>query len=456
MKNRTKNAKPVSITVFEYGLLSASDKPAHDSVKVISTAAFDYLKQCCLCDDTESRFLKLKIAFGREVLQVQNYAGLVLCPDGTQIEILPKVAKVAVDDDEVEGARQSLLMMLKSLKQFRHLQTEVAGIKTQKMPLLEVFIAQFLHSVNQLIKKGIRSEYVREQSNNTFLKGKLLHSQQLKHNFINQHRFYVEFDNYLTDKPANRVIHSALAIVLKYTKLNKNLKLCQELLFAFNEIPFSKDHKRDFSAITLQRGMVHYDVPLKWARLVLDGLSPQAMSGDHQTYSLLFPMEALFESFVAHYLSKNLPATAQLKTQVQGKSLVHYGDKKYFLLKPDLILTPAGQQSIILDTKWKLLDQNKSDGKDKFGLSQADFYQMLAYGYKYLASSGQLVLIFPKSAQFDKPLQHSFAFDNQHRLRLNVLPFDISSKCKSRIDLKVFGITHSSTEQNNFPKVQSL
>lgn len=446
MQNRTKSAKPVSITVFEYGLLTASDKPAHDSVKAISTAAFDYLKKCCLCDESESRFLKLKIAFGREVLQVQSYAGVVLCPDGTQIEILPKVAKWPLDADEAEGARQSLFMMLKSLKQFRHLQTEVAGIKTQKMPLLEVFIAQFLQSVNQLIKKGIRSEYVREQSNNTFLKGKLLHSQQLKHNFINQHRFYVEFDNYLTDKPANRVIHSALAIVSKHTKLNKNLKLCQELLFAFNEIPLSKDHKSDFSAITLQRGMAHYDVPLKWARLVLDGLSPQAMSGNNQAYSLLFPMEALFESFVAHYLSKNLPETIQLKTQMQGKSLVHYGDKKYFLLKPDLMLTPEGQPSIILDTKWKLLDQTKTDGKDKFGLSQADFYQMLAYGYKYLNSSGLLILIFPKSAQFDKPLQHSFVFDDAHQLKLRVLPFDINHRSNVRIDLSALGLSHPNEE----------
>ena len=439
MKTLPKNGMPENITVFEYGFLCA-DK--HDSVSTISATAFNYLKRCCLCDETESRFLKLKIAFGREVLQVQNYVGVVLCPDGTQIEILPKVAKVAVDD-EAEGARQSLLMMLKSLKQFRHLQTEVAGIKTQKMPLLEVFIAQFLHSVNQLIKKGIRSEYVREQSNNTFLKGKLLHSQQLKHNFINQHRFYVEFDNYLTDKPANRVIHSALAIVSKYTKLNKNFKLCQELLFAFNEIPFSKDHKRDFSAITLQRGMVHYDVPLKWARLVLDGLSPQAMSGQHQAYSLLFPMEALFESFVAHYLSKNLPATTQLKVHVQGKSLVQYGDKNYFLLKPDLMLKPEGHPFIILDTKWKLLDQTKSDGKDKFGLSQVDFYQMLAYGYKYLEGSGQLVLIYPKSAQFDKPLEHSFVYDQDNALRLNIVPFDIEHHSKVRIDLTAIGFIHS-------------
>lgn len=442
MKSRSYRGNQVSITVFEYGLLSASEKAIDsDTVTRISEAAFVYLKECCLCDKSESRFLKLKIDSGMEVLQVQNYAGVVRCPDGTQIEILPKVAKNAVTEDEAESARLSLLMMLKTLKQFHHLETEVANIQRQKMPLLEIFIAQFLRSVNQLIKKGIKSDYVREQSNNAFLKGKLLHSQQLKHNFINRHRFYVEFDVYVTDNPANRVIHSALNIVWQYTQRNQSKKLCQELLFAFNEVPFSNDFKHDFLAIKLQRGMVHYDSPLKWARLILQGFSPQAMSGTHQAYSLLFPMEAVFESFVAHYLQHYLPDNVNVLAQVNSKSLVNYGDKPYFLLKPDLQLTLENQQAIIMDTKWKLIDQTKADGKDKFGMLQADFYQMLGYGYKYLAGEGKLVLIYPKTAQFDKPLPYSFIFDENSQLQLYVVPFDISYKTKTRIDLTAIGLS---------------
>lgn len=433
----------VSITVFEYDLLSASGKAIDsDTVTKISKAAFVYLKECCLCDRSESRFLKLKIDSGMEVLQVQNYAGVVRCPDGTQIEILPKVAKNAVTEDEAESARLSLLMMLKTLKQFRHLETEVANIQSQKMPLLEIFIAQFLHSINQLIKKGIKSDYVREQSNNVFLKGKLLHSQQLKHNFINRHWFYVEFDVYVTDNPANRVIHSALNMVWQYTQRNQSKKLCQELLFAFNEVPFSNDYKHDFSAIKLQRGMAHYDSPLKWARLILQGFSPQAMLGSHQAYSLLFPMEAVFESFVAYYLQQHLPDNVKVSSQVNSKFLVNYGNQPYFWLKPDLQLTLENQQTIIMDTKWKLIDQTQTDGTNKFGMSQADFYQMLGYGYKYLAGEGKLVLIYPKTAQFDKPLPYSFIFDENSKLQLYVVPFDISYKTKIRIDLTAIGLSH--------------
>ncbi|WP_237162664.1 McrC family protein [Shewanella halifaxensis] len=432
--------KPLNVTVFEFDLLSTSNKADNDQcVRRISEDAYDYLENCCLSDETESRFLKMKIVRGMKVLQLQNYAGVVLCPDGTQIEVLPKVAKVDDGDNAQEQARLSLLNMLKSLKQLRHIQTEMANIKRQKMPLLEVFISQFLNSVNHLIKKGIKSDYVRQQDNGAYLKGKLLHSQQLKHNFINKHKFHVEYDEYLRDRPANRVIHSALHLVAGYTKVNRSKKLAQELLFAFDEVPLSKSYKNDFSAIKLDRGMQHYDAPISWSRLILEGFSPQSMLGNNKAFSLLFPMDAVFESFVAKYLKKQLPPQLKLSTQVQSKSLVTYDTKRYFRLKPDLVITDSSKadvdSQIVLDTKWKLIDQTKFKGKDKFGMSQADFYQMLGYGHKYLKGNGNLVLIYPKHSNFDKSFEHSFNYDEYSKLRLWVIPFDINHSTEERVCL---------------------
>jgi 5-methylcytosine-specific restriction enzyme subunit McrC len=439
-----KRQKTTNVTVFEYGLLSASYKAAEkDNVEAISEGAFEYLKKCCLCDESESRFLKLKIAHGMEVLQVQNYAGVVLCPDGTQIEILPKIAKANNQERAATEAQKSLLMMLKSLKQFRHIETEVASIKKQKMPLMEIFIVQFLNAVNVLVKKGVRSDYVREQSNSAFLKGKLLHSQQLKHNFINRHKFYVEYDAYLMDRAENRLIHSALKSVASYTNVNKSKKLSQELLFAFDEVPLSANYKNDFSNVKLQRGMQHYDVPLSWARLILEGYSPQSMLGDNNAYSLLFPMEAVFENFVAKYLKQRVTNPQKLSSQVQSKSLVTYGDKSYFRLKPDLYLKGFIGMDTVLDTKWKLINQNKKAGKDKFGLSQDDFYQMLGYGYKYLnGGEGDLVLIYPKTDNFEHALTNDFYYDEERKLKLRVVPFDVSHKSKERVKLELLGIAN--------------
>lgn len=424
--------KTVNVTVFEFDLLSANTKAKTDHrVHYLSNDAFDYLEKCCLCDETESRFLKMKIVHGMKVLQVQNYAGVVLCPDGTQIEVLPKVAKNNESSHSEHSARQSLLMMLKTLQGFRHIETESANIKNQKMPLMEIFIAQFLNSVNHLIKKGIKSDYVREQNNGAYLKGKLLHSQQLKHNFINKHKFFVEYDDYLKDIAANRVIHSALKVVKGYTQVNRSQKLTQELLFTFNEIPLSKSYKNDFSSIKIERGMKHYEAPVSWSKLILEGFSPQSMLGSSNTLSLLFPMEAVFESFVAKYLKKHIPSPLKVSSQVQSKSLVTYGDKNYFRLKPDLYISELNKAHTVLDTKWKLIDQTKVAGKGKFGLSQSDLYQMLGYGHKYLETNGNLVLIYPKSDSFNKPLAHSFSYDEENKLKLWVVPFDVSPTSKN-------------------------
>jgi 5-methylcytosine-specific restriction enzyme subunit McrC len=159
-----------------------------------------------------------------------------------------------------------------------------------------------------------------------------------------------------------------------------------------------------------------------------------AMAADFHAQSLLFPMESLFESFVAQYLKQQL-GTTQVSTQLASKQLVSYNDKHYFMLKPDLLVSGGQYAPVIMDTKWKLIDQTKTSGKDKFGMSQADFYQMLAYGHKYLEQAGKLVLIYPKTEQFTEPLPHTFDFDTERNLQLRVVPFDISYSCQNRINL---------------------
>lgn len=426
------------VTVFEFGHLGYGEKAqASAKIKVISKNAYDYLKGICLCDEEESRFLRLKQLGGCEVLQVQNYAGVIFTPDKTQIEVLPKVGR---QGDDVGLARQSLLMMLKTLKGFRHIETKQANIANQEMPLLEVFIAQFLQSVNTLIKRGLRSEYVAKEDNLAYLKGKLNIGKQIRHNFINKHKFYVEYDDYLQDRPANRLLHSALVTVNSYTRSAKTQKLLQELLFVFAEIPQSRDYKVDFTCLKLDRGMDYYQRPLDWSRLILDGFSPQSMQGKNHAPSLLFPMEAVFESYVAKVLRKQVAEDCYLKEQVQTKKLVTHGKQQWFKLKPDLVIEQNDTIKMVLDTKWKVLDQNKNNGTDKYGLSQADFYQMFAYGQKYLKGKGNMFLLYPQSEKFSEAIPSCFCFNYEvgetEQLNLWIVPVDLNVKPESEQRIK--------------------
>ncbi|NLW88780.1 MAG: hypothetical protein GXY43_03545, partial [Clostridiaceae bacterium] len=100
------------------------------------------------------------------------------------------------------------------------------------------------------------------------------------------------------------------------------------------------------------------------------------------------PMEKIFESYIASILRKQLPPEVRMKTQDSRYSLFDQPSRT-FALRPDIVLE-SGEHTTVLDTKWKMLSASAYN----YGISQADMYQMYAYGKKYDADS--VVLIFPK------------------------------------------------------------
>ncbi|EHZ7121171.1 McrC family protein [Vibrio vulnificus] len=418
-------------TVFEYGCLSF-DKLARDELgaELISKSAFEYLKEVCLSanESETSKCLGLTKRYGHELIQVKNYVGVLFTPTGEHIEVLPKTGRKATDrETAISESRQMLLMMLQHLGSFRYVASDQASIASKKMPLLEVFIKQFLQSVNRLVKRGLKSDYVTQVDNLNYQKGKLLVGQQLRRNLINQHKFYVEYDEYLINRPANRLIATALNKLVAYTRSPSNQRLLRELQFAFADVPLSKSVRQDLSALKLDRSMLDYHVPIAWAKLILEGFSPLSMKGESSALSLMFPMEAVFESYVASVLRSSLPENVALTTQARSKYLVKHNGRAQFQLKPDLLITKPDKSLIVLDTKWKLLDIEAYH----YGLSQADLYQMFAYGHKYLNGVGELYLIYPAHESFTKPIEHSFDFSDS--LKLWVVPFVMSPEGSCRV-----------------------
>ncbi|GAK20357.1 hypothetical protein JCM19052_844 [Vibrio sp. JCM 19052] len=418
-------------TVFEYGYLTHVQAACDNlNAQLISKSAFEYLKEVCLSESESetSKCLGLTKRFGHELLQVKNYVGVMFTPTGEHIEVLPKTGRKSESTEQaITESREMLLMMLQHLGAFRYVASNQASVASKKMPLLEVFIAQFLQSVNMLVKRGLKSDYVTQEDNLHFQKGKLQVSQQIRHNLVNKHKFYVEYDEYLINRPANRILKMALLKLGNYTRLATNQKLLRELQFAFAEVPNCKSVKQDINALKLDRGMSDYHRPIEWAKLILDGFSPLSMKGKSSALSLLFPMEAVFESYVASVLKRQLPDDVVLTTQASSKYLVSHNEQSQFQLKPDLLLTLPDNSKLILDTKWKLLDLEEHN----YGLSQSDLYQMFAYGHKYLNGMGDLLLIYPAHSGFKKAIKYSFDFSES--LRLWVVPFVTDLKGGSRL-----------------------
>jgi len=257
------------------------------------------------------------------------------------------------------------------------------------------------------------------------MRGKLQLKEHIRRNSVNSARCYCEYDEYEINRPINRLIKGALEIVSRLTRDAINQQRCRELLFWFDDVPPTQSPALDFQRMQRDRLVQHYAPAMPICRLILEGLNPLTQQGERKAVSMLFPMERVFEGFVAAKLGEQFESW-DVSSQVRGKSLVQrHINSRIFNLIPDLELRRDGIR-LIADTKWKLLDQ--SDRSSKYNISQGDIYQLFAYAKKYLADQAvrEVYLIYPASDTFTKPLR-AFWYEDGKEV-LYVVPYDLEQE----------------------------
>ncbi|MCT7495585.1 McrC family protein [Aliarcobacter cryaerophilus] len=392
---------------FEY--LQYKDNTKDNFIK---KETFDSLEKFVLENEKTAQYLKIttKNGFGK-VLQTQNYVGVIQTKDGTTIEILPKIKNATT-----EKSKDILIKMLKTLKNSPFKNSSVANLKSSKIPLFEIFISMFLEELTVLVRNGIKSDYISKEENLKFLKGKLKISEQIKYNTIHKERFFVQYEEFISNRVENRLIKTTLQFLYNKSKLNKNQQRIREFLFVFDEIEISHNIKTDFSKIKLNRQMKDYQQVLLWCKTFLFENSFSPYKGNDIAFALLFDMNLLFESFVYSYLKKS-SNFQDIKSQDRTHHLAYENGIGRFRLKPDIVINGG---KIIADTKWKILSEDKAYN----GVLQDDMYQLYAYGTKY-DNCEKIYLIYP----FDELIiKNSYNYFKNKELKLDILFFDVYKK----------------------------
>ena len=350
--------------------------------------------------DENAPFLRIASGVGGKFIQARNYVGVLQTKSGLTIEILPKIA----DKNDAERSKAVFIKMLKTLKNFPFKSSNLASLKTQNLPLLEIFISMFLCELEALVKKGIKSDYVALEENLNFLKGKLNINEQIKRNSIHKERFYVGYSEFLSDIKINRIIKTTLKFLYKKSNSSKNQQKIRELLFIFDEVSECENYKNFFAKLVINRQIRHYEQTLLWCKIFLLNNSFTPHKGDDLALALLFDMNALFESYVGNFIKKKFSGTI---LQHSEKHLVE--EPKSFKLRPDIFL----KGKFIADTKWKIVSSRDD-------ISQADLYQLYAYGKKH--ECDKLHLIYPK---IDDIRQKTMKFRYDDEMWLEILYFDL-------------------------------
>lgn len=353
-----------------------------------------------------------------KIITAKNYVGIIILNDGTTIEILPKIHSAIIDDDLGTRTKQVLVNMLKTLREtpFKSLQTSYVNI--EKMNIFEIFIRMFVDEVFFIVKRGLKCNYEAVEENTRFYKGKMLFSEQVKLNHSHKERNYVEYDAFTANRPENKLLKATLLYLYKWTASSRNRSNIKILLSIFSNVEASTDYKGDFAKYIPDRNMKDYSIALMWCRVFLVGKSFTSFTGSEVALALLFPMETLFESYIAAILRRQL-AGSDFSVFVQDKTY-HLFDapEKKFLMKPDIVVKRKSDGvTFVLDTKWKVLDVNKAN----YGIAQVDMYQMFAYQKKYNAE--YVTLLYPEIENM--PLDNNIEFRSDDGVTVRVQFIDL-------------------------------
>jgi len=339
----------------------------------------------------------MRIGYKRNVgdtITIKNYVGLIQMKNGFQIQILPKITFV----DGEDNTKDVFLRMLRSMRDFPSKVFTTASLQVDKMNLYELFINMYLQEVRTLVKRGLQSTYVNTEDNLNFFKGKLQIPQHIRYNSAHKERFYVAYDVYSQNRAENRLIKATLLKLQKLSGSAENTKLIRQLLTAFEPVDASVNYEKDFAKVIIDRSTKAYETIMQWSKVFLLNKSFTTFSGSTTSRALLFPMESVYESYVAQQIKKvMIPNGWEVSTQDKQYSLFTTQDeKKLFALRPDIVMSKDGK-TIVLDTKWKQLSDNE---RINYGISQADMYQMYAYSKKYNAKD--VYLLYPVTEEMRK------------------------------------------------------
>ena len=174
---------------------------------------------------------------------------------------------------------------------------------------------------------------------------------------------------------------------------------------------------------------------MRWSKVFLFNKSFTSFSGKVSSRAILFPMEKIFESYVAQQVRKKfLPDNWEVSIQDKGYHLFDEKNEKnsrpIFSLRPDIVLRKENK-IVILDTKWKRLIPVISIN---YGFSSVDIYQMYAYAKKYEENgiTPEIYVIYPKT----KDMIETKYFESNDGVKVNIFFIDLANVEESLEELK--------------------
>ena len=332
------------------------------------------------------------LLFTNDSIFTQNYVGVIKYKN-FQFNILPKLIRNTDERDIDEATQETVINNLTymiSLTQKLDIKiTEHADINQCENPFLEILIREYASSLFDSLKKITPKNYVREENNLNYIKGKLKFTENIRFNCANQAKFYCEYDEFSENNKLNQLFLFISKSLFSISQNNENRKVLSFIMNYFCDLPLIPFDKYKAEKIILTRNQQLFEHPFKLAKMFLQNISVDISKNAIENITLLWDMNLLFEEFV-YEIIKRCDLGYSIHYQKDAKLLINpNNDRKYGNTYVDIYLENKenNKDIIILDTKYKV---NKG-GNSEF--ENADIYQICTYCR--IHNSNNAILFYP-------------------------------------------------------------
>lgn len=352
----------------------------------------------------------------------------VLAGRGCSLEILPKVDP-ETPDEAAGTVRARLVHMLDAVLGLDLATDSTVNMARQPIALLDLLIRQFANRLLAEVRRGLPLRYRQVEDDLPALRGRLNAARQFTVHAVRPDRLACRFDLLGADTPLLRIMKACVVFLAAHARSSETQRMLAELHFRLADVGDVDRPVLPWADVRIDRTSRRWRTLFDLARLFLR----REWQATHQEQSappglaLLFPMNELFESYVAEKLRRALIPLG-LEVVAQGGLRHCLGDwsadsdcqGQTFQTRPDILLRRDGEIVAVIDTKWKKLSP---DGLDrKHGVAQSDVYQLMAYARLY--GCRRLMLLYPATREVRAGLRKSFGIAGG-RERLDIAAIDI-------------------------------
>lgn len=382
-----------------------------------------------LVDDREFPVKQSFLSFDGNTAMAKNYIGFIQ-GEGDHIEIYPKVFK----DQNVTKASilKHLFYWFEYCRKWKFPFSSVQLSYLDDVELPELVINLIASKIYEVISVSPISLYEEVEEALLMPKGSLNFSRYMTNSLANGNFHMLECDHepFLYNNRLNQSIKYVARLLKAKAKFSETYNKLNDILFLLDEVDDHPCISADLSRINVNPFFSEYNTVIGLCKMVLDQQIYNHAYDEQNHWSLLLPMEYVFEDFIAGFLEVHFSDDWHVKYQ---KSDMYLTDGDVFQMQHDIFLTSKKEPkiSIIIDTKYKLRGNFKEDPKR--GVNQSDLYQMTSYAFR--RGCNNVLLLYPNqnSNCQEKDVFSVSSFNGDQKIAVHIaeIPFWSARGCET-------------------------